>query len=127
MAEYGVILVERRPVEAILASTALSHRREILVLRAEDLSSAAAMLDTLPVALGILGKEALDAADAPTLQAFSRAGVRLVGLGIHLAESLREKALAAGVQEVHERPREWRAYRSLVGELVDAAINLRTD
>ncbi|HKX38719.1 MAG TPA: hypothetical protein VJN20_08705 [Burkholderiales bacterium] len=127
MTQFGVILVESRPVEAILASTALSHRRELLVLRAETLPLATRMLKDVPVALGILGKEALEAADGEKLEAFARERVPLVGLGIYLAEALRAHALAVGVQEVHERPREWRAYRSLVSELVDAAINLRTD
>jgi hypothetical protein len=124
MSQPAVILVEKRPVEAVLACTALALRREVLVLRAEDLPSAATMLSTVPVALAILGKEALAAADGPKLRPFVRSGVPLVGLGVHL-QAVRDKALAVGVKEVHERPRDWRAYRSLVSSLVDAALATR--
>ena len=124
MSQPAVILVEKRPVEAVLACAALSLRPEVLVLRAEDLAAAAGLLGGVPVALAILGKEALQAADGRKLQPFVSGGVEMVGLGVHL-EAVREKALASGVKEVHERPREWRAYRSLISSLVDKALATR--
>ncbi|MGQ0543743.1 MAG: hypothetical protein ACT4P3_00205 [Betaproteobacteria bacterium] len=127
MAQPAVILVESSPVEAILAQAALALRPEVTVLQAEDLRSASDLLGGAPVALAILGKEALRAADGRSLQAFVSGGVPVVGLGVNLADAVRRQALAAGVREVHERPREWRAYRSLIGAIVDAALPTRRD
>ena len=126
MSQPAVILVESSPMEAILACAALALRPEVMVLQAEDLRTACTLLGSAPVALAILGKDALGAADGGSLQAFVSGGVPLVGLGVNLGESVRRQALAAGVREVHERPREWRAYRSLVSGIVEAALTTRT-
>src|SRR5687768_11264701 len=127
MSQPAVILVETSPVEAILACAALALRPEVTVLKAQDLREASDLLGGAPVALAILGKHALGSADGRSLQAFVSGGVPVVGLGVNLPESLREQALAAGVREVHERPREWRAYRSLISGLLDGALPIRTD
>jgi hypothetical protein len=124
MPQPAVILVETSPMEAILACAALALRPEVMVLHAEDLREASDLLGGAPVALAILGKQALGAADGRTLQAFVSGGVPLVGLGVNLPESLHKQALAAGVQQVHERPREWRAYRSLIADILDRALPL---
>lgn len=121
----AVLLVEKSPVEAILACAALALRPEVIVLQAEDLRSAADVLGKSPVALAILGKDALDAS-ATTLRDFAKGGVPMVGLGVNLTDAMRRKALAAGVREVHERPREWRAYRALVAEILEGALPTRT-
>ena len=126
MGQPAVLLVESAFVEATLARAALALRRDVLVLQAEDLRSASGLLERAPVALAILGKAALDHADRSTISAFVRGGVPVVGLGVELAEPLRKKALQAGVREVHERPRDWRAYRSLISGLVDIALATRT-
>jgi len=126
MSQPAVILVETSVVEAVLACAALALRPEVMVLQAEDLREASDLLGGAPVALAILGKEALGAADGRTLQAFVSGGVPVVGLGVNLPESVRRQALAAGVREVHERPREWHAYRSLVGGLLDSLLPTRT-
>ncbi|MBI4123594.1 MAG: hypothetical protein HY467_01715 [Betaproteobacteria bacterium] len=126
MSQPAVILVETSVVEAVLACAALALRPEVMVLQAEDLREASDLLGGAPVALAILGKEALGAADGRTLQAFVSGGVPVVGLGVNLPESVRRQALAAGVSEVHERPREWHAYRSLVSGLLDSLLPTRT-
>lgn len=126
MSQPAVILVETSVVEAVLACAALALRPEVMVLQAEDLREASDLLGGAPVALAILGKEALGAADGRTLQAFVSGGVPVVGLGVNLPESVRRQALAAGVREVHERPREWHAYRSLVSGLLDSLLPTRT-
>jgi hypothetical protein len=125
MPQPAVILVESSPVEAILASAALALHPEVTVLQVEDLRTAGDLLGGLPVALAILGKEALRAADGGALQPFVKGGVPVVGLGVNLDEPVRRRALAAGVREVHERPREWRAYRSLVSGIVGGALTTR--
>ena len=126
MSQPAVILVETSVVEAVLACAALALRPEVMVLQAEDLREASDLLGGAPVAVAILGKEALGAADGRTLQAFVSGGVPVVGLGVNLPESVRRQALAAGVREVHERPREWHAYRSLVNGLLDSLLPTRT-
>ena len=126
MSQPAVILVETLPVETILACAALALRPDVMVLHAEDLREASDLLGGAPVALAILGKQALGAVDGPTLQAFVSGGVPVVGLGANLPESLREQALAAGGRQGHERPREWRAYRSLVTGILDEALPTRT-
>ena len=124
MSQPAVILVETSPVETVLACAALALRPEVMVLHAEDLREASDLLGGAPVALAILGKQALGAADGRTLQAFVSGGVPLVGLGVNLPESLHKQALAAGVQQVHERPREWRAYCSLIADILDRVLPL---
>jgi len=127
MSQPAVILVESSLVEATLARAALALRPEVTVLKADDLREASDLLSGTAVALAILGKQALGAADGRSLQAFVSGGVPVVGVGVDLPESLRAQALAAGVREVHERPREWRAYRSLISGLLDGALPTRTD
>ena len=127
MSQPAVILVETSPVETILACAALALRPEVMVLHAEDLREASDLRSGAPVALAILGKQALGAADGRTLQAFVSGGIPVVGVGVNLPESLRKQALAAGVRQVHERPREWRAYRSLISGLLDEALPTRRD
>jgi len=127
MAQPAVILVETSLVEATLARAALALRLEVMVLQAQDLRAASDLLAGAPVALAILGKEALGTASGGTLRAFVSGGVPVVGVGVNLPEAVRSQALAAGVREVHERPREWRAYRSLIGGLLDGALATRAD
>ena len=127
MAQSAVILVESSPVEAILACAALALRPGVLVLQAEDLREAGDMLGDAPVTLAILGKQALGSADGRSLQAFVSGGVPVVGVGVNVPDAVRRQALAAGVREVHERPRDWHAYRSLIGGLLDGALPTRGD
>ena len=126
MAQTAVILVESSPVEAILACAALALRPGVLVLQAEDLREAGDMLGDAPVTLAILGKQALGSADGRSLQAFVSGGVPVVGVGVNVPDAVRRQALAAGVREVHERPREWQAYRSLIADLLDEVLPTRT-
>ncbi len=126
MAQTAVILVESSPVEAILACAALALRPGVLVLQAEDLREAGDMLGDAPVALAILGKQALGSADGRSLRAFVSGGVPVVGVGVNMPDAVRRQALAAGVREVHERPRQWQAYRSLIAGLLDEVLPTRT-
>jgi hypothetical protein len=126
MAQTAVILVESSPVEAILACAALALRPGVLVLQAEDLREAGDMLGDAPVTLAILGKQALGSADGRSLQAFVSGGVPVVGVGVNVPDAVRRQALAVGVREVHERPREWQAYRSLIADLLDEVLPTRT-
>ena len=127
MSQPAVILVETSPVETILACAARALRPEVMVLHAEDLREACDLLSGAPVALAILGKQARGSVDGRALPAFVSGGVPGVGVGVNLPESLRKQALAAGVRQVHERPREWRAYRSLISGLLEQALPTRAD
>src|SRR5687767_15980497 len=96
MSQPAVTLVETSPVEAILACAALALRPEVMVLQAQDLREASDLLGSAPVALAILGKQALGSADGRSLQAFVSGGVPVVGVGVNMPESMRKQALTAG-------------------------------
>ncbi len=122
-----ILLIESDPAEAVLASAAVALRSNVEVLRAPNLRAAADMLGEAPVGLAILGRQAIGSADPTLLQAFVSGGVPVVGLGAALGEAERQRALAAGVREVHERPREWPAYRTLIARLLSEWLPSRTD
>lgn len=122
-----ILLIESDPAEAVLASAAVALRSDVEVLRAPNLRAAADMLGEAPVGLAILGRQAIGSADPTLLQAFVSGGVPVVGLGVALGEAERQRALAAGVREVHERPREWPAYRTLIARLLSEWLPSRTD
>ena len=122
-----ILLIESDPAEAVLASAAVALRSDVEVLRAPNRRAAADMLGEAPVGLAILGRQAIGSADPTLLQAFVSGGVPVVGLGVALGEAERQRALAAGVREVHERPREWPAYRTLIARLLSEWLPSRTD
>ena len=126
MPRPAVIIIESSPNEAVLACAAVALRPEVRVLKAGDLGSAAELLAQGPIALAILGSEAIGAADGALLQAFTRGGVPVVGICADIPEAVRERALAAGVRELYERPREWQAYCTLIAALLDRAPPTRT-
>lgn len=122
-----ILLIESDPAEAVLASAAVALRSDVEVLRAPNLRAGADMLGEAPVGLAILGRQAIGSADPTLLQAFVSGGVPVIGLGVALGEAERQRALAAGVREVHERPREWPAYRTLIARLLSEWLPTRTD
>jgi hypothetical protein len=46
----------------------------------------------------------------------------VVAVVAELPSAARERALAAGVREIHERPTNWRAYSELIESLVSRFI-----
>lgn len=121
-----ILLIESDPTEVVLATAAVALRSDAEVLRVPDLPAAARVLGKARVGLAILGRQAIGAAEPALLQAFVKSGVPVIGVGPDLEEAQRAKALAAGVSQVHERPRQWPAYRVLVARLLAEWLPTRT-
>jgi hypothetical protein len=127
MAEREVILlIESDPTEAVLATAAVALRSDATVMRVADLGAAPGVLARARVGLAILGRRAIGAAEPELLQAFVKDGVPVIGVAPGLGEAERARALAAGVSQVHERPRQWPAYRVLIAGLLAEWLPTRT-
>lgn len=121
-----ILLIENDPTEVVLATAAVALRSDATVLKVSDLRAAPGVLGSARVGLAILGRQAIGAAEPELLQAFVKGGVPVIGVAPGLGEAERAKALAAGVSQVHERPRQWPAYRVLVARLLAEWLPTRT-
>jgi hypothetical protein len=117
----AAVLVIEEGAEATLVCAALALRPDLTVLDAPDVAAALALLEPAPpaVALAIAGDAALSERARELVQALDARGIPLVGVVNGLAPQARRTALAAGVREIHDRPAGWRAYRELIGTLVE--------
>ena len=109
------VLVIEDGAEAGLVCAALAMRPELQVVGAPDVVEALARMEREPgIALAIAGAAALGEGMLESL------GERIpvVGLAADVAPEVRRRALAAGVREIHERPRRWQPYSELVDSLV---------
>jgi len=112
MKPLGVLVIEKG-AEAALMCAALAKRPDVRVLEARDVRAALERLKTEPAALAIVGPDALN--EAKELHA---RGITVVAVVADLPAAERERALAAGVAEIHDRPMAWRAYSELIESLV---------
>jgi hypothetical protein len=111
-----MVLVIEQGAEAGLVCAALAMRPDLDVVGAPDVAGALERIEREPgVALAIAGASALNEA---TLQRLGERGIPVVGLAADVAPDVRRRALAAGVREIHERPRRWQPYSELVDALV---------
>ena len=117
--ERVTVLVIEKGAEAALVCAALAKKPEVRVVEAPDVGRALKRLKTrsAPVALAIVGAEGL-ADSAQLVKRLQPHGVPIIAVvpGLPIAE--RERALAASVREVHERPSKWRPYSELIESLV---------
>ena len=112
----ATVLVIEQGAEAGLVCAALAMRPELQVVGAEDVAGALERLEREPgVALAIAGAAALREG---MLERLGERGIPVVGLAADVAPEVRRRALAAGVREIHERPRRWQPYSELVDSLV---------
>jgi hypothetical protein len=120
MQQVTVLVIEGAAAEAALVCAALALRPEVRVVDAADLGSALQRIDAQPqpVALAIAGAKALDPGASDLVRRLGARGIPVVGLAAGLAPAARQRALAAGVREIHDRPGEWRSYSALVDSLV---------
>ena len=122
MTKRALLLVEDNPIEATLARTALTmHGAGLEVIHAQDLADAAEVLARADreVALAILGKRALG----------ERAGnlkVTTIAIAPEVSAGEQQRAAAAGIDAVYERPRQWNAYSALVARLLAQWLPTRT-
>jgi hypothetical protein len=110
MEAVAVLVIERGAAEATLIRAALARCVEVQVV--ESLTEPSA-----PIALAIAGAKAL-AQSTDELKELEARGIPVVAVVPGLSQKARKRALAAGVREVHERPREWQPYAQLIESLV---------
>lgn len=119
---HVTVLVIEEGAEAGLVCAALARRPEleVRVVDAPDLSSALKRLEQQPepVALAIAGSSALTASADELVTRLGAHGIPVVGVAAGLPADARQRALAAGVREIHDRPAEWRLYSELIDSLV---------
>lgn len=115
-----VVLVIEQGEEAGLMRVALARCPGVRVIEAPRVADALERLDKdpTPVALAIAGGTALAGAADEVVGRLGDRGIPVVGVAAGLAPATRERALAAGVREIHERPTEWRPYAELIDSLV---------
>jgi CheY-like chemotaxis protein len=113
------VLVIEEGAEAALVCAALAKQSDVRVLDAPDVRRALKRLDEGParVAVAIVGAAALVRSDELVKKLGNR-GIPVVGVAAGLAPADRQRALAAGVKEIHDRPAKWQPYSELIGTLV---------
>ena len=122
MQPVTVLVIEEGP-EAALVCAALAKIPELRVLDAPDVGRALKRLKThqAQVAVAIVGSPSL-AKPADLMKQLEPRGIPVVGVVHALPPAARQRALAAGVREIHERPRRWQPYSELIGALVSRFI-----
>jgi hypothetical protein len=114
------VLVIEGGAEAGLVCAALALRPEVRVVDAPDLGDALKRLEQQrePVALAIAGAAALSERADELVTRLGARGIPVIGVAAGLPPATRQRALAAGVREIHDRPAEWRPYSELIESLV---------
>jgi hypothetical protein len=118
------VLVIEDGAEASLVCAALALRPEVRVVDAPDLGDALKRLEQQPgqVALAIAGVAALAGAADELVARLGVRGIPVVGVVPALSPAERQRALAAGVREIHDRPAAWRPYSELIDSVVSRFI-----
>ena len=111
------VLVIEDGAEAALMCAALLKTPNVRVVDAPDVRAALARLKTQHAALALVGTGALG--DVKKLHA---RGIPVIAVVPELPPAARKRALAAGVQEVYNRPTDWRAYSELIDSVVSRFI-----
>jgi hypothetical protein len=114
------VLVIEKGAEAGLICAALARSPDVRVIDAPDVADALERLDRdpAPVALAIAGEMTLSADAGELVRRLGGRGIPVVGVAPGLPAAARQRALAAGVREIHDRPAEWRPYSALIDSLV---------
>jgi CheY-like chemotaxis protein len=117
--ESVTVLVIEDGAEAALVCAALAKQPEVRVLDAPDVRRALKRLEGQParVIVAIVGAGALAKSDE-LIKKLEPRGIPVVGVAAGLPHAARERALAAGVREIHDRPAKWQPYSELIGSLV---------
>lgn len=111
MEQVTVLVIEEGAAEATLIRAALARCTEVQVV--ESLAERSA-----PIALAIAGAKALAESPNELVKSLETRGIPVIGVVAGLSQKAKKRALAAGVREIHDRPREWRPYAELIDSLV---------
>jgi hypothetical protein len=125
MEPVTVLVIEEGAAEAALVCAALALHPSLRVVDAPDVERAMERIPDIPVGLAIAGARALTRSPEKLVSKLGARGIPVVGIAAGLEPKARQRALAAGVREIHDRPGEWRPYSELVGTLIGRFI--RTD
>jgi DNA-binding response OmpR family regulator len=108
-----ILVIDESQHESTLAASAIALRHPGLEVKAMPNVAAALryLQDGAPPRLVILGCKALD--EAAMLVSAIHA-VPIVGLAAELSAATRQRAMAAGVQAIYQRPAGWAEYRDVV-------------
>jgi CheY-like chemotaxis protein len=113
----SVLVIDENQHESTLAASAIALRHPGIQVKAVQSVGAALryLQDAAAPRLVILGRKALDEA-ATLLNAVP--AVPIVGLAAELHAAARDRAIAAGVQAIYDRPPSWPEYRDVVTEIL---------
>ena len=125
MEPVTVLVIEEGAAEAAVVCAALALHPAVRVVDAPDLERAMDRIAQGPIALAIAGARALTRSPEKLVSKLGAHGIPVVGIAAGLQPKAKQRALTAGVREIHDRPGEWRPYSELVGTLVGRFI--RTD
>jgi hypothetical protein len=114
MEPVTVLVIEEGAAEATLLRAALA-RCEVRVV--ETLTERSAS-----TALAIAGARALAESPGELVKSLEARGIPVIGVAAGLSKAAKRRALAAGVREIHDRPRQWRPYAELIDSLVSPFI-----
>lgn len=121
--EPATVLVIEEGAEATLVCVALAKQPELRILEAPDVARALKRLKTSTrVAVAIVGRDAIGRSDAQLIKKLEARGIPIVVVASGLSPSVRQRALAAGVREIHERPRAWQPYSQFIESLVSRFV-----
>lgn len=121
MEPVTVLVIEEGP-EAALVCAALARKPGVRVVDAPDVGRALEQLGAQTrVKLALVGTSGL-ARPAELVRKLEPRGIPVVGVVHGLAPAARQRALAAGVREIHERPARWQPYSELIDSVVSRFV-----
>jgi CheY-like chemotaxis protein len=117
--EPVTVLVIEDGAEAALVCAALAKQPDVRVLDAPDVRKALKRIEgqSSRVVVAIVGADAL-AKSGELVKKLEARGIPIVGVATGLPPAARQRALADGVKEIHDRPVKWQPYSELIGSLV---------
>jgi hypothetical protein len=120
--EPVAVLVIEEGAEATLVCVALAKKPEVRVVDAPNVGRALKRLKAqTQVAVALVGSAGL-AESADLVKKLELRGIPVVGVVRDLPSAVKERALAAGVREIHERPTRWQPYSELIDSVVSRFI-----
>jgi CheY-like chemotaxis protein len=119
MQPVTVLVIGAGP-ETTVIRAALAKQPEVRVVEVRHAREAFKLLETqsAPLALAIACPALLRTPVDELLNTLQARGIPLVGIAAGLSPEAKQRALAAGVKEIHDRPRDWPAYAELIEDVI---------
>lgn len=115
------VLIIADNAEMTLICAALAKCPQVRVIAAHDARQAIKLLKVEAAArpaLAIAGNEALTKSAEPLVKNLQARDIPLIAVAAGLSEKARQRALAAGVKEIHDRPSDWQIYAELIQAVI---------